>query len=71
MTQRVKLSAIESLTNTFVGFLISVLITRYVIPFFSLGHPSYFVSFKITLVYTTISLARNFTIRRIFTLFFD
>jgi len=63
--QTKKFSLIESITNTFVGFIISLLIQLIIYP--TMGIP---VTFKqniiITVIFTVASILRGYILRRIF-----
>lgn len=59
-------SLVEALSNTAVGFLISMGINAVVMPAF--GHPlSWSQNFWITCVFTVASIARGYVLRRAFT----
>lgn len=65
MTQNKKKSFIESLVNTFSGFLVTLIASPFIywacdvkMSFPTMG--------KITLLFTIVSIARNYVIRRIF-----
>lgn len=60
-----RLSIIESITNTLVGFIISLLIQLIIYP--AMGIPVTFAqNIFITLVFTGVSIARGYVIRRLF-----
>ena len=58
-------SFFEAALNTGVGFVLSFLTNLIVLPFFGM-HPSASDSFWITVIFTVISLARSFALRRLF-----
>ena len=63
--QKRKHSLIESIVNTAIGFVISVAIGVVVFPMFGYSFRLGSVS-GITVVYTVVSIGRNYLIRRIF-----
>lgn len=63
MTRR--LDAAESATNAAVGLVLSVAVTYTALPLFGL-YPSLSASVGITAMFTAVSFARNYAIRRIF-----
>jgi len=65
MTQPRNHSLIESIANTGSGFIISVAIGVFVFPMFGYSFRLGSVS-GITIVYTAVSVARNYVIRRLF-----
>lgn len=58
-------SFIEANVNTFVGFLVSWITAYFVLPLFGMKK-SVVSSFEITVIFTFLSIARNYIIRRIF-----
>lgn len=63
--QTKKASLWESLFNTFSGFFVSLLLAYYVFPLF--GMPQSFEnSFSIVVIFTVVSIVRNYVIRRLF-----
>lgn len=65
--QSKKLSLIESITNTVIGLIISVILQIIVFPLFGFN-PSIEQNMQITLIFYVVSFARSFIIRRIFNL---
>lgn len=59
------LSIIETIVNVFVGFLVSLLLTFYILPLWGFV-PTVKQATEITIIYTLASLIRGYTIRRIF-----
>jgi hypothetical protein len=60
------LSAIEAGANTGSGFFISWVLTMLILPVF--GFPiRYDQAFGLTMIYTVVSLLRNYAVRRVFT----
>ena len=63
--QNKKNSLIESITNTFVGFIISLLIQLIIYP--TMGIPVTFAqNIVITFVFTFVSILRGYIVRRMF-----
>jgi multisubunit Na+/H+ antiporter MnhF subunit len=60
-----RMSAIESLTDTLVGLLVSVCVTYFILPLWGLN-PSLMEATEITLVYVVLSFVRKYIIRRFF-----
>lgn len=58
-------SLLEAISNLAAGIIISWLLTFYVLPVFDL-HPSATEASYITLMFTTASIIRSYTLRRIF-----
>lgn len=58
-------SFLEANANTFVGFGVSFVLTYTVLPLYG-TEQSVVVSFEITLIYTAVSVARNYIVRRFF-----
>ena len=58
-------SLVESMVNTFSGFIISLVTAYLVLPFYgmesNINH-----SFQITIIFTLISISRNYIVRRFF-----
>ena len=65
MKQTHTMSIIETVTSTFVGFVVSVVLTFYALPFWGF-EPSWNDSFGITIVFTIASVLRGYFIRRAF-----
>lgn len=63
--QTKKQSLKESLTNTFIGFLISLLATFIVLPMFGI-QSTFLKNIGITICFTVISIIRGYLIRRYF-----
>ena len=65
MKQTKKQSLIESLTNTAVGFVISLAATFIIFPL--VGYDStFYKNVIVTLFFTVVSIARGYVIRRLF-----
>lgn len=58
-------SFLEANTNTFIGFGVSFVLAYTVLPFYGVEQ-SVMVSFEITLIYTVVSVVRNYVVRRFF-----
>ncbi len=67
MTQSRRLSLIEAITNVAAGYALAVVTQMLVFPWFGL-HASLGDNLALGLVFTTISLFRSYTLRRLFTL---
>ena len=65
MKQSRKHSAIETTTGTVAGFMVSLVLTYFVLPLWGLV-PSMGQAVEITIIYTIASLIRGYVIRRIF-----
>ena len=65
MTQTRTQSAIESCTNVAVGFGLALLTQIIAFPWFDL-HPSHGENVAITCIFTVVSLARSYVLRRAF-----
>lgn len=66
MTQTRKMSLVESCCNIAVGFVVAMLTWEFVIePVFNI-EKSYVDNLGITTIFTVISLARSYVLRRIF-----
>ena len=63
--QSKKHSFIEANLNTAVGFIISLLLAYFLLPYFG-TEQNIMTSLEITGIYTFVSVARNYVIRRIF-----
>lgn len=63
--QTKKQSFIEANTNTFLGFIVSYMLTYTVLPLYGVEQ-SHNVSFQITLIYTIASVFRVYFVRRYF-----
>lgn len=63
--QTKKMSLIETLTNTGVGFLISLLTTQVVLPHYECS-VTFSATFEITMIFTLVSIVRGYAIRRFF-----
>ena len=65
MTQSRKHSAIEAVTNVFVGYWVAVAATQAILPLF--GFPVRFSeNLAISGLFTVVSLIRSYTLRRLF-----
>ncbi len=60
-----KASLLESLANTLSGFGLSIVVGYFVFPLFGMPQ-SLASSFLITVVFTVVSIGRNYVIRRVF-----
>jgi acetyl-CoA acetyltransferase len=60
-----RMSAIEAVANVAIGYLVAVAANAVVLPIFGL-HPSALDSFAIGALFTAISLARSYALRRLF-----
>ncbi len=58
-------SFLESLANVFIGFLVSVTANILVLPFFGF-YPNLQEATSIGVIFTLISLARSYVLRRVF-----
>lgn len=67
--QSKKMSLLESLTSTFIGFIVSVILVNVVLPFYGF-EVSYAQSVEITLIFTIASVIRGYVVRRFFNLFY-
>ncbi|WP_041963444.1 DUF7220 family protein [Sulfurospirillum cavolei] len=65
MEQSKRASLLESLANTFSGFLLSIAVGYFVFPMFGMPQ-SLSSSFWITVVFTVVSIGRNYVVRRVF-----
>ena len=65
MTQSRRLSAIETITNVVVGFGISWLLSFYILPIWGFVQSAQAAT-SVTIIYTIASVARSYTLRRIF-----
>lgn len=59
------LSWAEAITNTFVGFFISVVVTLLIMPLWGF-EPTAKDAVEITVVYSAISIVRGYVVRRLF-----
>ena len=59
------MSAVEAVANVAIGYVAAVAANAVVLPLFGL-HPSAFDSFAIGALFTAISLARSYALRRLF-----
>lgn len=58
-------SFVESLTNTFVGLVVSFFSNMIVLPIFGM-YPSLFQALGMTVAFTFISIVRSYLLRRLF-----
>lgn len=65
MEQSKRASFMESLFNTFSGFLLSLIVGYFLYPYFGMRQ-SLGDSFWITVIFTVISIVRNYGSRRLF-----
>ncbi len=63
--QTKKYSLIESITNTFIGFMVSLVAQLIIYPSMSIK-VTFSQNIKITLIFTIISISRGYIIRRFF-----
>lgn len=63
--QTKKLSLIETITNTFLGLVISIILGYYVFPIYGMEKKITY-SIQITIIFTLASIIRSYTVRRIF-----
>ena len=63
--QSKKMSLIESLSSTALGFIVSVVLVNVVLPFYGF-EVSYTQSVEITLIFTVASVFRGYLVRRFF-----
>lgn len=63
--QSKKMSLVESLSSTAVGFMVSVVLVNVVLPFYGFK-VSYAQSIEITVIFTVASVLRGYFIRRFF-----
>jgi hypothetical protein len=63
------MSLVESVTNTIVGIVVAVYTQILVFPLFGLPPLAVSTNIQLALVFTTVSLARSYIIRRIFNSF--
>jgi hypothetical protein len=63
--QTKKMSLIETLSNTTIGFLISLLTARLVLPQYDCS-AAFSATFEITVIFTVVSVVRSYAIRRFF-----
>ena len=66
--QSKKLSFIEAVTNTFAGFIVSYITLLILNKYFDMGL-GYIESVEVVLIFTFISIIRNYLIRRLFNTF--
>jgi ACR3 family arsenite efflux pump ArsB len=60
------MSLIETAVNIATGFIVSMAVSHFVLPFFLGVTPTFAENFKITLVFTVFSFIRGYYVRRIF-----
>lgn len=65
MKQSRTMSLVEAITNVIVGYGVAVLTQIVVFPLFGL-HPTMAQNLRIGVVFTAASIARSFTLRRLF-----
>jgi hypothetical protein len=61
-------SAIEAITNTVVGFLLSILAQYLVYPFYNIPF-TFEMTLEIAIIFTALSLLRSYFLRRLFNKF--
>lgn len=65
--QTKKKSLIEVLVNTWWGFIISVLLYRYIVPYIDPSVQAWYgTAIWVTILFTTVSIARGYIVRRLF-----
>lgn len=65
MSQSRKMSALEAAINVVVGLIVSIIANHLIFPLFGFN-PSIAQNVAITIIYTVISLARSYALRRFF-----
>jgi len=65
MSQTKKMSLVESVANIAIGFAINVTAQYFIFPLFGMHIPIH-ENLMIAVIFTVISLARSFTLRRLF-----
>ncbi len=60
------MSLIETSVNIITGFILSMVVSHFVLPFFLGVTPTLVENFKITLVFTVFSFVRGYYVRRAF-----
>ena len=65
MSQSRRMSLIEAVSNTMVGYLVALMVQLVVFPLFGLA-VSLADNLVIALVFTVVSIARSYTLRRLF-----
>jgi len=65
MKQKPIHSLAEALTNTAMGFIISYVLTLYILPMWGL-FPTHGDALGITVIYTVVSFVRGYVVRRLF-----
>lgn len=60
------MSLIETAINIITGFIVSMIVSHFVLPYFLGVTPSLAENFKITLVFTVFSFIRGYYVRRTF-----
>jgi len=63
--QSKKMSLLEAITNTTVGFFIAVLTQQIILPWYGFV-PTFYESSQIALIFTSVSFLRNYIWRRLF-----
>lgn len=63
--QSKKMSLGETLASTAIGFVVSVILTRLLLPFYNM-HPTITESMEITVAFTIASILRGYFVRRLF-----
>lgn len=58
------MSLIETAVNIVTGFIMSMIVSHYVLPFYLGVTPSFSENFKITAVFTVFSFVRGYYVRR-------
>lgn len=71
MPQKVKHSAIETITNVGSGYFTAMALNLFFLPFFVIGiaNQDIYISAIIGVVYTSVSMVRSFIFRRVFNKF--
>jgi hypothetical protein len=65
MTQSRRMSLVEAVTNTMVGYLLALIVQLISFPLFGL-EVSLADNLAIALIFTAVSIARSYTLRRLF-----
>lgn len=66
MSQSKTASMVEALTNTAVGFLISLLLQTLIVPHVTGYRPTFAADFTVVVLFTIASVARSYGLRRVF-----
>jgi len=69
MSQSKRASLVEALTNTFAGFLLSLLLQCYLVPIITGYRVPFAADLTVVMVFTIASVLRSYVLRRGFNLF--